>query len=212
MTLTVLTMIWECSFIYNYKKINVLSTELVENNTHVWTNDYDLTYLLPWKLSFIFYAEYGAHADREYMITTDNWSRIIESTHAIFCGLFAFLVLFSKIKDSHINKYILAIGISMGSQLMNSILYMSEYFIQEKEINNINYCSPVFPCGTALSLRGFMYVNIFWTVMPSYIIIITWKNTQLEKPTLSNSISYSKCSQQSVSIIPQAYQKSGSLF
>ena len=120
-------------------------------------------------MAFIFYAEYGAHADREYMINTETWSRVIESTHAIFCGFFALMVLYLKIKDYHINKYFLTIGISMGSQIMNSILYMVNYCFQLKDINNINYCSSKFPCGLALMSRGFMYVNVFWILMPSGI-------------------------------------------
>ena len=34
------------------------------------------------KLARIFYAEYGAWADREYMVSSDDWSRTIEGSHA----------------------------------------------------------------------------------------------------------------------------------
>ena len=78
MTMTVLTMIWEIFFVVNYKSVNVLAQQLISNNTHVWTNDYDMTYILPWKLSHIFYAEYGAYADKEYMLLYNDWSRVIE--------------------------------------------------------------------------------------------------------------------------------------
>ena len=53
----------------------------------------------------------------------------------------------------------------MGTQIMNSILYMGEYFIQTRDQRSVN-----FPIGILLTNRGFMYVNIFWTVMPSYCI------------------------------------------
>ena len=61
--------------------------KLITNKEHVWTNQYSLSYVWPWKLSKIFYAEYGAWADREYMSLTDDWSHTIEGTHALFCAL-----------------------------------------------------------------------------------------------------------------------------
>ena len=64
-------MIWEIAFVYNYNNISKLSSELIASGEHVWLCDYDLSFLLPWKLAFIFYAEYGAYADREYMINGD---------------------------------------------------------------------------------------------------------------------------------------------
>ena len=91
--MTILTGIWEISFISNYKQVNNYSNELINSRSHVWNNEYDITFVLPWKLSYIFYAEYGAYADREYMITVNDWSRIIEGTHAIFCGLFTLFAL-----------------------------------------------------------------------------------------------------------------------
>jgi len=187
-TMTVLTLIWECSFVYHYKSINVFSLNLIENHTHVWTNDYGLEYVLPWKTAFIFYGEYGAYADREYMVRANDWSRVIESSHAIFCGAFSFLVLYLKVNNKFIGrgvvvsraghraagKYYLAIGVSMGSQAMNSVLYMANYLVQMRDVNNINYCSDAFPCHFALLSRAFMYVNVFWVVMPSYAIISSW--------------------------------------
>ena len=40
------------------------------------------------------YAEYGAYADKEYMTNKDKWSILIEGSHCLFCGLFAFLSLY----------------------------------------------------------------------------------------------------------------------
>jgi len=62
-------------------------------------------------------------------------------------------------------------NIAMGAQLMNSILYMANYFNQIHESQNVNYNTKEFPTGTALSKRPFMYVNIFWTFMPLYTIL-----------------------------------------
>ena len=62
-------------------------------------------------------------------------------------------------------------SVAMGSQLMNSILYIGEYLIQINDIHSVNYNTYSFPTGFALSKRPFMYINIFWTIMPAYIII-----------------------------------------
>ena len=94
--MTILTFIWECAFVLDYKNVNIISQQLIKNKEHVWNNEYDLSYVLPWKLSTIFYAEYGAYADREYMQNRNDWSRVIESTHALFCGLFAYFTFIIK--------------------------------------------------------------------------------------------------------------------
>jgi hypothetical protein len=174
LSLTVLTGIWEASYIINNKNINNYSQYLITYNEHVWTNKYSITYILPNKLANIFYAEYGAFADREYMIETDDWSRIIEGTHAIFCGIFAATALFLKGK-TYPTKYNLTVGISMGSQLMNSILYMGQYFIEISQQYSVNYNNTSFPVGDYLSKRPFMYVNIFWTIMPIYVLYDHYK-------------------------------------
>ena len=170
---TVLTALWELSFIVNYHHVYFESKDLLKHKNHVWTNDYNLSYLLPWNFSKIFYAEYAAYADKYYMARKGIWSRIIESTHALFCGLFAFIYLlkFKNHNKLSLNNYLLPLGVSMGSQLMNSLLYMGEYFIQTTDQTSLNFNSSIFPTGFALLKRPFMYVNIFWTIMPLYIII-----------------------------------------
>jgi len=45
--MTILTGFWESVYIYNIKKIIKYSYSLLENNKHVWTNKYNLTYILP---------------------------------------------------------------------------------------------------------------------------------------------------------------------
>lgn len=163
---------WEPAYVYYFKEISEYSHSLVETRRHVWTSYYNPLYILPWRLSAIFYAEYGAWADRDYMNINNDWSRVIESTHSIFSGLFAIIALASVIKHNH-NKFILSLGISMGTQLMNSILYLTEYFIQTKDITSVNYDNSSFPTGGRLLLnRPFMWVNIFWTIMPLYVIIV----------------------------------------
>tara|TARA_B100001123_G_scaffold424516_1_gene536112 strand:+ start:78 stop:638 length:561 start_codon:yes stop_codon:yes gene_type:complete len=166
---TILTLFWETSFICNYTRVREISTTLLQEKQHVWTNHYPLLYILPNKMAEIFYSEYAAYADREYMSRTDDWSRIIESTHAIFCGVISFIALVWKIKNKQ-DHFLIFLGASMGSQFMNSILYMSNYFIQMKNPHNVNFNTPRFPSGPFLSERPFMWINLFWTIMPMYVI------------------------------------------
>jgi hypothetical protein len=176
--MTVLTGIWEISFISNYRQVNNYSQQLIDSKSHVWHNEYDITYILPWKLAYIFYGEYGAYADREYMTTLNNWSRIIEGTHAIFCGIFTFFALL-YLKNKSYNSYSLALSVGMGAQLMNSILYMGNYFIQCRDPSSINFNTAQFPTGKYYEQRPFMYVNLFWTFMPLAIIINLISNSQI---------------------------------
>jgi hypothetical protein len=167
--ITILTGVWEAAFIFNYYEVSQMSKNFINTSQHVWTTQYDSSYIFPWKLSKIFYAEYGAYADREYMSPMDNWSRIIESSHALFCGLFSLVAIYKKIKEHH-RDYDIFINVAMGSQLMNSILYMARYFNTLNERDSVNFNWEGFPAGIALIKRPFMYVNIFWTVMPTYVI------------------------------------------
>lgn len=171
--MTVLTGIWEFAFITQYNKVHDYAEQFVQNDTHVWTTQYDITYVNPWKLSRIFYAEYGAHADREYIALDNYWSRVIEGSHAILCGVFATLALYFKSHRKN-TLFIISATVSMSTQLMNSILYMAQYFYQMRDPNNVNYPSPDFPAGFALWERAFMYVNLFWTLMPLYVIVMEY--------------------------------------
>ena len=168
--MTILTGIWEMAYISNYMNVSKMANKLIETNTHVWTNNYNITYILPWELSHIFYAEYGAWADREYMSHSDDWSRIIEGSHCTQCALFSFIAIMFKIGENH-NNYLIALSVAMGTQFMNSYLYMFSYFIQEKEPSNVNYNSSSFPSDTWLTDRPFMWVNILWLIMPFYTIL-----------------------------------------
>ena len=167
--MTILTGIWEASYLTNYDSIEEIALQLRENKTHVWTNEYSLDYVFPWKLSKIFYAEYGAWADREYMSLRDDWSHTIEGTHAIFCATFAFFGMLARLCQ-HELKSLLVISMAMAFQLMNSVLYMVEYGIQCTLTNNVNYDNASFPLGKAMIQRPFMYVNVFWLLMPTYIL------------------------------------------
>jgi len=167
--MTILTGIWEVSYISNYEEVSFMANSLIVDDQHVWTNNYDISYVWPPKLAKIFYAEYGAWADREYMSDSDDWSRIIEGTHCTQCAFFSFIAIFFNIIGNH-NNYLIALSVSMGTQFMNSFLYMFAYFIQEQEPDNVNYNSTIFPSNIWLTDRPFMWVNIFWLVMPFYTI------------------------------------------
>ena len=169
LSMTILTGIWETFYIiYNAETVDY-AQDLLTNKEHVWFKQYDFSFIFPHKLATIFYAEYGAYADREYMYTQDDWSKIIESTHAICCGIFALIATTLK-NERHLNKFNLALGVAMGSQAMNSILYMAQYFIELNTSTSVNYNTPNFPAGDALVKRPFMYVNMFWTIMPIWIL------------------------------------------
>lgn len=167
--MTTLTGIWEATYLTSYNEVVTIAQDLINTTSHVWTNHYSLSYVIPTKLARIFYAEYGAWADREYMSTSDDWSHTIEGTHAIFCAVFAFIGLLSKACGNDV-KARLVVAMGMAFQLMNSILYMIEYGIQTKLAYNVNYNNDSFPLGYAMLDRPFMYVNVFWLVMPTFIM------------------------------------------
>ena len=68
-------------------------------------------------------------------------------------------------------EYNILLSIGMGSQLMNSILYLVNYFHQTRDSNSVNYVTNDFPCGEYLQHRLFMYVNVLWTLLPLYVIL-----------------------------------------
>lgn len=182
---TTITGIWEFSFLINYNLTCQMAYSLLQNHEHVWTSDYLLIEIFPLRFSKLFYAEYGAYADREYMKPDNNWSRIIEGTHLIFCGLGCFLALLLKKTEKEIEKntekeiekqtinkyYLIFVSSAMSSQAMNSILYMVNYFHETKDPSNPNYNSTDFPMGNYLNDRPFMYINILWTIMPLYVLL-----------------------------------------
>jgi len=175
-TFTILTGFWEFIFVTNYKCVSSQAMNLITNQEHAWTKYYPLSYITPWKMSEIFYAEYGAWADREYMTTSDDWSRVIESSHAFFCGLFSMGALFYKVVSKQNEEFLILMSVSMGAQLMNSILYIFNYIYQTHQVYSVNYNTASFPTGTGLIYRPFMYINLFWTLMPTITLCeYIWK-------------------------------------
>ena len=189
LAMTIMTMIWKISFIIDYKRIVLISRILLKKKEHIWLNEYNVLNLLPWVIPRILYSEYGAYADREYMILSDDWSRVIEGTDAIFCGIFACAAIILKVQNNKSHYFAVAVSISMGSQLMNSILYISNYLNQLHNINSINYVDHNFP-----STRPFMYVNIFWIIFPSYIILKLLYSNKIRKKLKPDRLK--RCEQQ----------------
>jgi len=196
---TILTGIWEFCYIVNYYNINKLSQNLITNHEHSWTNEYTIEYVLPNKVANIFYAEYGAWADREYM-SDDYWARVIEGTHFGLCALSALTAMVSRIEK--INRtYIIFVILSMGTQLMNSILYITQYIIQINDKNSINYPSKEFPAGIMLEHRLFMYINIFWTIMPIAVICRTIEEKLHETINDTESNQYNQYTSEDVYVL-----------
>ena len=69
----------------------------------------------------------------------------------------------------------------MGNQLMNSVLYMGQYFIETGDVDSVNYNDDDFPAGFLLYKRAFMYVNIFWTIMPAIVLYETLVTKQIKQ-------------------------------
>ena len=49
--MTILTFIWELSFISQYNHVHNYAQQLINSSEHVWTNTYNLSSIIPWKLS-----------------------------------------------------------------------------------------------------------------------------------------------------------------
>ena len=60
------------------------------------------------------------------------------------------------------------------------IVYIGNYLIECNDKNSINYGNASFPIGKNLYKRPFFYINIFWTIMPLYIILYLLNNYDLE--------------------------------
>ena len=60
---------------------------------------------------------------------------------------------------------------------------MVEYGIQTTDVTSVNYNTSSFPIGNAMLERPFMYVNVFWLIMPTFVIFFElWNLTILNEP------------------------------
>jgi hypothetical protein len=166
---TVLTGIWEISYVFNKNKICKIAHDLIINDEHVWGKTYNVRMILPSNTAIIFYAEYAAHSDRLYANSINPWiywSLMIESSHGIFCGLSAllmFIASYFNFNNMIVHQFLIQ---SMAFQMMNSMLYMGQYYIQTQDPRSENYVTDNFPVNE----RKFMLINLFWTVMPALIL------------------------------------------
>jgi hypothetical protein len=168
---TVLTGLWEIVYLTGRKYVNAQSTHLIQTKSHVWTNDYDFSMVFPWNFSKLFYSEYGAWADREYMFYKDNWSLTVEGTHCTMCGFFSLCALVCMLYNHEV-LFLMTLMLGMGAQLMNSILYLEQYWVQCSEQSSVNFNNQSFPCGKYLMGRAFMWINLLWIVMPTYALCV----------------------------------------
>jgi hypothetical protein len=169
---TILTGVWEMFFVLYYSSIVTYAHLLMANNISVWSTDYPWYYISPNLMPQIFYAEYGARADREYLARTnhDFWARLIESSHGLCCGSFSLCTILLAACGDYDKAFNCAM-VAMGCQFMNSVLYMGQYSIQCNDPESVNFNSVSFPLGKWMSKRIFMWVNIFWFMFPSIIIL-----------------------------------------
>ena len=181
-TFTAMTGFWELCFVSQYQESVALSSHFISTKTNVWTSWFiNLTDLLgPTSFPVLFYADYGAWADREYMAvkkhretggvqTGDIWSRLIESTHMICCGGLCILscaVSYKFHESGNVPAQMLLMG-AMSAQFMNSILYMGAYGIQCGNTESVNFRgNPSFPEGCFYIKRPFMLINLLWSICP----------------------------------------------
>ena len=169
LSFTVLTGIWELTYVTCKSEVSDMAEELLRQGEHVWGKTYNLRMILPHNLAKVFYAEYAAYADRLYMCVEGSWNKwsiFVEGTHCLLCGLSAFLMFFAYIVLDNSKLFDQFFTMSMGFQMMNSILYMSAYSIQMQDNNSVNYVTDKFPKKG----RTFMLINIFWTLMPLLLL------------------------------------------
>lgn len=171
MCFTVLTGFWEFVYVTCYNSVSETADALVRTGEHVWTNNYGPCMIIPSRFARLFYAEYGAHADREYMSRRrgDYWSRLIESSHALCCALFCLVSLVYLYIEVNPARAMLSLSFGMGCQFMNSLLYMGEYYRQCTDPTSPNHITNTFPLGKWMSKRLFMWINVFWLLFPMYI-------------------------------------------
>ena len=165
---TTLTGIWETKYLSSRHDISEYARQLIYNHQHVWTNEYNPIVVWVYYFSKLFYAEYGAWADREYMFYTDGWSFTVEGTHCFICAFFSTLSLLAQI-NGNTTLFIVLAAIAMSSQLMNSIMYLRQYCIQCATPTSVNYNCSNFPCGSFLMKRPFMWINALWIAMPTFV-------------------------------------------
>ena len=168
LTFTILTGIWEITYLLHQTNIIKNANNLIKNNEHVWTKKYPLSSIIPKNFSKLFYSEYSAWADREYKSKYKYLTMFIPK--CLFCSLLSLISLVSYYNGS-MNNFYIALGISMGNQLMNSLLYIFQYTIQIHNPNSLNYITDNFPKGTLLIKRPFILINLAWIIIPIYIVV-----------------------------------------
>uniref|UniRef100_A0A7S4P8S3 EXPERA domain-containing protein n=1 Tax=Paramoeba aestuarina TaxID=180227 RepID=A0A7S4P8S3_9EUKA len=182
LTMTAMTGVWEWAYLHYHDDVVADAQTFIATNTHVWTNYYDISYIVPWRFSPIMYTEYAAYADRAYMSTHDPLAQIVELSHLLYCSVFAALAITRKsVGDTYL--YLIFMVLALGTQSMQCLMYVSNYFVETTEPHHANFITESFPAGQYWEKRPFFYVNIFWTGMGLVVIFIEvilgkWRHTQ----------------------------------
>ena len=166
---TILTGIWEFSYIKNMKKVRRVGMKLLSKKKHIWNNLYNLKTLIPTKFAIQYYAEYGAYADREYYYLRDYKSLIIDSSSSVQSGFYSLLGLLFYLFDSY-SCALAFISLSISLQFVSNFIYLSEYYCQLYDSLSYNFNTTRFPCGKFLTKRPMMLINFLSLIVPSYII------------------------------------------
>ena len=170
MAFTVLTGMWELAYVFSKLEVSLMGVELIRTGESTFAKTYNLRMIRPRNLSLVFYSDYAAWADRLYMTPKNPWSLVIEGTHCLCCALPCLLSLICDVMMyDHLGEQFLFLG--MAWQMINSVLYVSQYMIQTKQSSSPNYDTVKWPCGDYMLNRPFMWINIFWTLCPIIVIL-----------------------------------------
>ncbi len=167
---SILVCIYEIAYLYNFKNITRNAKALIKTKNSIWFEKYDISKLLPWKFAKLFYTDYIANSDREYINNNTKYGKIIESTHLFICGGLYLLALIMNIYGN-INKFKTLLFMSFGAQIMNIIMYTLFLYFQIHNKFSSNYASKRFPIGRYYEKRPFTYINIIYIIMIISIII-----------------------------------------
>lgn len=170
MAFTVLTGAWELAYLFSKLEVSFMGAELIRTKESTFFKTYNLRMIRPRNLSLVFYSDYAAWADRLYMDPKNPWSLVIEGTHCLCCALPCLLSLIALTNYYYtLSDQLMFCG--MAWQMMNSVLYISQYLIQTRQSSSPNYDSVNWPCGEYMLGRPFMWINAFWTLCPLLVIL-----------------------------------------
>lgn len=128
MMFAILTWLWEICFIsFKFRETRTYADYLMAADKHVWLTSYGWQMILPWNTAVVFYAEYGAWADRDYSalkLDENLWARAIEGSHGFAAGGFSLLAMIFAAQFSQA-QLLITMSVGMAAQGMNAFLYLA---------------------------------------------------------------------------------------